>query len=68
MEKAFFFRIDSDLFTFIVFLLVSSGLLVFSGGELIVSFRDVGFSVTSRVEKAAASVSFFVTHTVKTLK
>ena len=49
-------------------LIISSVLLIFSGGRFIVDFKSVGFSVASGTENAVHSVSSFVTDTVSAVR
>ena len=49
-------------------LIISSVLLIFSGGRFIVDFKSVGFSVASGTENAVHSMSVFVTDTVSAVR
>ncbi|EFW37486.1 rod shape-determining protein MreC [Treponema phagedenis] len=68
MKKKFFFRFNSDLFLLCLFLLISSIFMAFSGGDFIVRFKTVGFTVTSGAEKAVTSASSFITDTVSAVR
>ena len=49
-------------------LIISSVLLIFSGGRFIVDFKSVGFSVASGTENAVHSMSVFVTDMVSAVR
>ena len=67
MKKHFFSFWFSEI-TLIILLFISSSLLVFSSGRFIVSFKTIGFSVFSTIQKQVYTVSNFVTGTFTALK
>ena len=68
MKRKFSFKIKLDISLLILFLIISSVLLTFSGGRFIVDFKSVGFSVAAGTENAVHSVSAFVTDTVSAVR
>ena len=68
MKRKFSFKIKFDIFLLTLLLIISSVLLIFSGGRFIVDFKSVGFSVASGTENAVHSVSSFVTDTVSAVR
>lgn len=68
MKKKFSFKIKSDIFLLIFLLIVSSFLLIFSGGRFIINFESIGFSVVAGTESAVHSLSRFLTDTVSTVR
>ena len=68
MKRKFSFKIKFDIFLLTLLLIISSVLLIFSGGRFIVDFKSVGFSVASGTENAVHSMSVFVTDTVSAVR
>jgi len=68
MKKKFSFKIKLDVFLLIFLLILSSCLLIFSGGRFIVDFKSVGFTVAAGTENAVHSVSVFITDTVSAIR
>ena len=68
MKRKFSFKIKLDIFLLTLLLIISSVLLIFSGGRFIVDFKSVGFSVASGTENAVHSMSVFVTDTVSAVR
>ena len=68
MKRKFSFKIKFDIFLLTLLLIISSVLLIFSGGRFIVDFKSVGFSVAAGTENAVHSVSAFVTDTVSAVR
>ena len=68
MKRKFSFKIKFDIFLLTLLLIISSVLLIFSGGRFIVDFKSVGFSVASGTENAVHSMSVFVTDMVSAVR
>ncbi|MEL3906333.1 MAG: rod shape-determining protein MreC [Treponema sp.] len=68
MKKKFSFKIKLDVFLLIVFLMLSSVMLTFSGGKFLVDFKSVGFTIAAGTENAVYSVSAFVTDAVSSVR
>ncbi len=62
------FRFNIDAFLLIIFLLLSSVFMAFSGGSFILNFKQIGFSVTSSTEKAVYTVSSFIGNSVSAIR
>lgn len=62
------FRFNIDAFLLIIFLLLSSVFMAFSGGSFILNFKQIGFSVTSSTEKAVYTVSSFIGDSVSAIR
>ncbi|PIE97579.1 MAG: rod shape-determining protein MreC [Treponema sp.] len=57
-----------DVFLLIIFLLISSGLMFFSGGGFFLNFKRVGFSFISETESAVYSASSFIGETIASVR
>jgi len=68
MKRKFSFKIKLDVFLLIMLLIISSILLVFSGGKFVVDFKSVGFTVAAGTESAVHSVASFMTDTVSAVR
>lgn len=62
------FKFNIDAFLLIIFLLLSSVFMAFSGGSFILNFKQIGFSVTSSTEKAVYTVSSFIGDSVSAIR
>jgi len=68
MKRKFSFKIKLDVFLLIMLLIISSILLVFSGGKFVVNFKSVGFTVAAGTESAVHSVASFMTDTASAVR
>ncbi len=52
MKKKLSFKLNLEVFLLILFLIVSSVFMAFSGGSFILDFKSLAFSVSAGTEKA----------------
>ena len=68
MKRKLSLKFNIEAFLLVIFLLISSVLMAFSGGSFILNFKQIGFSVSSGTEKAVYTVSSFVGDSVSAVR
>ena len=68
MKKRVNFVIKPHLILFIVYMLISGILMVFSTGEFVIDFKKIGFSIVSGVQTYTRKATNFFTNTFTAVK
>jgi len=68
MKKKLSLKLNLEVFLLILFLLISSVFMAFSGGSFILDFKSMAFSVSAGTEKAVYNVSSFVGESVSSVR
>ena len=68
MKKKLSLKLNLEVFLLILFLLISSVFMAFSGGSFILDFKSLAFSVSAGTEKAVYNASSFVGESVSSVR